>query len=350
MIELVATRDPGSRVRELLALSDEELTRALRRRRRDPARGEAEEAPISAQRLHERLGAAELWSTCRHRPAYPAGLRELGDQAPAALFGRGDAGLLARLEPGPAVAIVGARRASTYGRTIGAELGRQLAGADAIVVSGLANGVDAAAHEGALAGSGKTIAVLGAGAERSYPRGQRRLYERIVAGGVVLSELPPGTRPYRWTFPARNRIMAALAQMTVVVEAALRSGSLITAEMALDLGREVGAVPGPVNAGRHEGANRLLVDGAHVLRDAQDVLDVLCGPGARRVAERGPELSADATSVLSRIEAGERPDAIALALVASPSRVATALTELERLGYIDCDLFGRYRRTALRCP
>jgi DNA processing protein len=270
---------------------------------------------------------------------------------PAALFGRGDPGLLAGLDSEPAVTLVGARRASAYGRTVAGDLGRLLAAAGVTVVSGLAHGVDSAAHTGALEGHGGTIAVLGAGADRPYPAGQHRLYERIAARGLVLSELPPGARPYRWTFPARNRIMAALGAMTVVVEAASRSGSLITAEMSLDLGRELGAVPGPVNAWRHEGANQLLAEGARLVRGAQDALDVLYGPGVRRVVERGPELSSRTAAVLGQIEVGASScDAIAAALGAPAGEVGAALTQLELFGYLSSDALGRYLRTALRAP
>ncbi len=347
MIEHVATREPGSGVRELLGLADGELTRALMTRERaERRRGELPRL----EQVRSRLKRTRLWSTCRHRPDYPPRLRDLESQAPAALFGRGDRRLLQRLERELSVSVVGARRASAYGRAESTALARGLAGAEVIVISGLAHGVDSAAHEGALAAEGPTVAVLGAGAERSYPRGQWRLYERIVTSGLVLSELPPGSRPYRWTFPARNRIMAALAGLTVVVEAAVRSGSLITAEMALDLGREVGAVPGPVSSSRHEGANALLADGARVIRGPQDVLDALCGPGGRRFVEHGPEIGAEAALVLAQVEEGERPDAIAVSLDSPASRVAIALAQLERLGYVHSDPLGRYQRTALRRP
>ncbi len=174
--------------------------------------------------------------------------------------------------------VVGARRASSYGREIARELGRELAAAGFLVVSGLAFGIDACAHRGAL-DAGLTVAVLGCGADVAYPAAHRSLWRRISEQGLVLSELPPGTGAWRWTFPARNRIMAALAGMTVVVEAAQRSGSLITADLAADLGRDLGAVPGPVNSRASAGANDLLAGGACLIRDAQDVLDAMLGPG-----------------------------------------------------------------------
>ena len=135
--------------------------------------------------------------------------------------------------------------------------------------------------------------MLGPGAERAYPRSRRGLYGRIRSQGAVISELPPGTPTFRWMFPARNRLMAALAGVTVVVEAAERSGSLITAEMAIECGRTVGAVPGPVTSWRSGGTNQLLADGAAVIRDARDVLDLLLGPGAVPVPVCGPPLTAD---------------------------------------------------------
>ncbi|HEY5053352.1 MAG TPA: DNA-processing protein DprA, partial [Solirubrobacterales bacterium] len=140
-------------------------------------------------------------------------------------------------------------------------------------------GVDVCAHRGALEG-GRTIAVLGCGPDTAYPAAHRSLWRRITERGLVLSELAPGASPWRWTFPARNRIMAALTEMTVVVEAAERSGSMITAEFATSRGREVGAVPGPVNSRSSAGTNKLLAEGAYVIRGAQDVFDVLCGMGA----------------------------------------------------------------------
>ena len=186
--------------------------------------------------------------------------------------------------------IVGARRATSYGREVARELGRELAAAGMIVVSGLAFGIDGCAHRGAL-DAGRTIAVLGCGPDVAYPASHRTLWRRICETGLVISEFPPGATPWRWTFPARNRIMAALAGMTVVVEAATRSGSLITTDLAADLGRDLGAVPGPVTSRASAGPNGLLASGAHVIRDAQDVLDAMLGPG------RKPDRAAAARSL-----------------------------------------------------
>jgi DNA processing protein len=242
-------------------------------------------AAVSDDQLLTEIEQSGCWCCCRHDPEFPVGLRDTAD-APWALFGRGDPTLLAKLRPEGAVTVVGARRASTYGREVAREVGRELAGAGLIVVSGLAFGVDSCAHRGALDG-GKTVAVLGCGPDVPYPAAHRSLWRRIgESGGLVLSELPPGCGAWRWTFPARNRIMAALSGMTIVIEAAERSGSLITADLAADLGRDIGAVPGPVNSRLSAGPNGLLAGGACLIREAQDVLDAMLGPGVRR----GPAL------------------------------------------------------------
>ncbi|MGH2990887.1 MAG: DNA-processing protein DprA, partial [Solirubrobacterales bacterium] len=302
--------------------------------------------------LARRVDAAGCHATCRHDGGYPAQLLDHGAQAPAALFASGSAAALDGLDRDAAVTVVGARRASAYGLAVAEDLARMLGRAGMIVVSGLANGVDSRAHAGALEGGGITLAVLGGGPDVPYPRRQVDLHRRIPArGGAVLSELPPGTASFRWSFPARNRLMAALAGMTVVVEAAERSGSLITAGMALDLGRPVGAVPGPVSSAMSAGTNQLLVEGAVPIRDAQDVLDRLLGAGRRAVRELGPDLDPELRRVLERVEGGDATcDAIALASGAAPYLAATALTQLELLGYLTSDHTGRYTRTALRPP
>jgi DNA processing protein len=258
--------------------------------------------------------------------------------------------LLEDLDAGQVVTVVGSRRASPYGREVARALGRDLAAAGLVVVSGLAFGIDACAHRGALEG-GVTFAVLGCGADQAYPAAHRALWRQVCERGLVLSELPPGTGAWRWTFPARNRIMAALAGMTVVVEAAERSGSLITADLAADLGRDLGAVPGPVGARHSAGPNNLLAGGACVVRDAQDVLDAMLGPGARQIERSGPPLDAQQLGVLAAIEDGaETSDGIAAHLGVSGAEVAAALAGLEALGYVACSLVGTYTRTTIKAP
>jgi DNA processing protein len=346
-IEKVASGAPGSRSPELLRLANAGLVEAVAPR--VGARMLAQVGAYPEARLEADLLAARCWACCRHDPAFPVGLGDAAD-APWALFGRGDPALLGRLEPEGAVTVVGARRATAYGREVARGLGRELAAAGLIVVSGLAFGIDACAHRGALE-SGITVAVLGCGVDVAYPASHRSLWRQIGEGGLVLSELPPGTGAWRWTFPARNRIMAALAGMTVVIEAAQRSGSLITADLAADLGRDLGAVPGPVNARASAGTNDLLAGGACLVRDAQDVLDAMLGPGARRAGRTGPALAPELRAVLAAVEEGEETcDAIADRLDLSGADAASALATLEALGYVTCSLVGSYARTMLQPP
>jgi DNA processing protein len=344
-IEKIATGKPGSRSPELLRLSNEDLAAAAA-----PSIAHqvvTQVAAVPESRLVADLLDAQCWACCRHDSHFPVGLSDAPD-APWALIGRGDPALLDRLEPEGTVTIVGARRASAYGREVARELARELTAAGLLVISGLAFGIDACAHRGALE-AGTTVAVLGCGADIAYPASHRSLWRRICERGLVLSELPPGTGAWRWAFPARNRVMAALAGMTVVVEAAQRSGSLITADLAADLGRDLGAVPGPVNSRSSAGANALLAGGACLVRDAQDVLDAMLGPGVRRAERTGPGLAAELVSVLAAIERGEETcDAIASRLDLSGADAASALATLEALGYVSCSLVGVYSRTLLK--
>jgi DNA processing protein len=346
-IEKLATGAPGSRSPELLRLSNEDLAAAAAPKVAAQVLAQVEAAP--AERLQAELAATRCWGCCRHDPLYPPALRDAAD-APWALIGRGDPALLEGLEPSGVVTVVGARRASSYGREIARELGRQLAAAGLVVVSGLAFGIDACAHRGALE-SGLTFAVLGCGADVAYPVAHRSLWRQIGERGLVLSELPPGSGAWRWTFPARNRIMAALGGMTVVVEAAERSGSLITADLAADLGRDLGAVPGPVGSRLSAGPHNLLAGGACLVRDAQDVLDAMLGAGAQRLERTGPRLGPTPRAVLEALELGaETSDAIAAELDLSGGETAAALADLETGGYLTCSLVGVYARTTLKPP
>jgi len=344
-IERIATGAPGSRSPELLRLSDEDLAAVAAPSVATQVLAGVRE--IEERRLRDELRAAQCWACCRHDTLYPEGLRDATD-APRALIGRGDPALLEGIEPDDAVTVVGARRATAYGREVARELGRELAAAGLVVVSGLAFGIDGCVHRGAL-DAGKTVAVLGCGADVAYPQAHRSLWRRICEQGLVLSELPPGTGAWRWTFPARNRIMAAIAGMTVVVEGARRSGSLITADLAADLGRDLGAVPGPVTARTSAGPNDLLAGGACLVRDAQDVLDAMLGPGARRLERSGPSLDPQLRAVLEAVEGGaDSPDALAAALDLSGAEAAAALASLEAHGYVSCSLVGSYTRTMLK--
>jgi len=346
-IEKIAAGAPGRRSPELLRLDNEDL--ALVAAPQAAAEILAGIVAVPEARLRDELAAADCWACCRHDYLFPVGLIDATD-APWALFGRGDAALLLRLVPDGTVTVVGSRRASSYGREVARGLGSELATAGLTVVSGLAFGIDACAHRGAI-DSGLTVAVLGCGADVAYPAAHRSLWRRIGERGLVLSELPPGSGAWRWSFPARNRIMAALAGMTVVVEAAERSGSLITADLAADLGRDLGAVPGPVGSRLSAGPNNLLAGGACLVRDAQDVLDAMLGPGVRRIERTGPTLGPAQRSVLESLELGaETCDAIATNLELVGGEVAALLADLESLGYVNCSQVGVYTRTALQPP
>jgi DNA processing protein len=296
-------------------------------------------------------GEAPVWELAKGEPGFPAQLLDLGGDAPERVFGCGHVELIRDLALDRCVTIVGSRRASSYGLRVAEELGQLLAAAGLVIVSGMARGIDAAAHRGALAGGGETIAVLGGGPDVVYPVGERRLYAEILGSGAVISEAPPGRKPESWSFPVRNRIMAALAAMTVVVEAAQPSGSLITARQALDLSRELGAVPGPVTSRVSEGTNDLIVDGAVPVRGAQDVLDRLLGVGVSHARGVGPALEPELARVAVLVERGSANcDAVAAAAAIAPADAAVALARLELLGYVCVDADGRYGRTTLSPP
>jgi DNA processing protein len=209
-----------------------------------------------------------------HDPDYPPLLRRIASP-PLALFVAGDPALLWH----PAVAVVGSRSPSAGGRDNAFDFAHALAASGLAVTSGLAAGIDTAAHEGALAADGLTVAVLGTGIDVPYPRANAELHARIGATGAVVSEHPPGTGPLREHFPSRNRILAGLALGTLVIEAAERSGALITARLAGDAGRDVFAVPGSIHNPKARGCHRLIRDGAALVESAQEVIATL-GPMA----------------------------------------------------------------------
>ena len=349
-IDRCVDRRAGSRARDLLALDDISLLAATgaTMRARSVPRPSNSSAVADLRAELERLGC---WAACRHDQGWPPGLDRLGAAAPRALFCRGDRDLLGSLGTPAAITIVGARRAGPYGLEVAASITGRLAAAGLPVISGLAFGIDAAAHRGALDAAGATVAVLGAGPERPYPRSSARLYREICGSGLVISELPPGSPTFRWMFPARNRLMAALGDMTVVVEAAERSGSLITAEMAADCGRSVGAVPGPVTSWRSQGTNALLADGACMVRGAEDVVEHLLGPGTASAPPPGPALTPQQATVLGHIDEGLiATDAVVAASGLGAGDVAAALSGLELGGYLQIGVDGGLRRTPLRPP
>jgi DNA processing protein len=301
------------------------------------ARFAAFKAAFDAPAELERLRALGLRFVARSDPAFPPLLRAIHDPPPG-IFLRGAADVTV-LEC-PSVAIVGARACSPYGRQVARRLGRELAGAGLVVVSGLARGVDGEAHRGALEAGGITVAVLGCGIDRDYPSAHRELAGRVAEQGLVVSEYPPGVEPAPWRFPARNRIVAGLCSAAVVVEARERSGALITADFALEEGREVFAVPGEITSALSAGSNGLLRLGAVPLTSAEDVLESF---GIALAARAAPELEPEATAVLAAVrEAAVGADELARACGLSAGAVAILLTELELAGLVS-EADGVYR-------
>ena len=268
-------------------------------------------------------------SVSRGGQEYPPLLTELHDPPARLLLRGGPPEILSQ----PAVAVVGARSCSAYGAQVARDLARELAAAGVVVVSGLARGIDGEAHRGALAAGGQTVAVLGCGIDRDYPRAHAELARRIVASGLVISEYPPGVEPAPWRFPARNRIVAGLARATVVVEARERSGALITADFALELGRDVFAVPGEITSGLSKGTNDLIRQGAIPLLAAGDVFEIL---GIEPSSPREPASSSpEAGAVLGFLADGAATlDEISRATGLGSPEVAVALTELELAGLV----------------
>ncbi len=286
----------------------------------------------------ERLAVRGFRFLGRLDHAFPPLLRAIHDPPPG-LFVRGgaDVELLSR----PAVAVVGARACSGYGAAVARTVARDLAEAGVVVVSGLARGVDAEAHRGALEAGGTTVAVLGCGIDRDYPAAHAELARRIAATGLIVAEYAPGVEPAPWRFPARNRIVAGLTGATVVVEAREKSGALITADLALEEGREVFAVPGEITSALSAGANALLKLGAAPLTGAADVLSCFgIEPGTAR---RGMRPAGDAALVLEQLEGtAAGADALSRATGLTAAAVARALVQLELDGLVTC-ADARYR-------
>ncbi|MDQ3588376.1 MAG: DNA-processing protein DprA [Actinomycetota bacterium] len=345
---------PEKRTSNLLGLGCGELIEALvAPDERHSVRRWLEQLDLDA--VTDELDETDVEALCRHHEPYPPALAFAADSPPV-LWLLGGRQRLADALSAPVVTVVGTRRPSPYGREVAYGLGRDLAAAGVTVVSGLALGIDAAAHRGALEGRGASaIAVMANGPDVPYPRTNTLLWRRLAEDAVVMAELPPGQRPYRWSFPARNRIMAATAELTVVVEAAEPSGSLITARFAGQLGRGVGAVPGRVTSRSAAGANALLRDGAAVVRGAQDVIAELA-PDSRAMlgarseqpgsVDEAPALDPAAKQVLEALESEEGLEAIGRRARLAASEVRGALARLEGAGLVLRDPLGRYLRRA----
>jgi DNA processing protein len=289
-----------------------------------------------------RLADAGIRWLARSDAQFPAALRSIFDPPPGLfLRGGGDTALLDR----PAAAVVGARACSAYGSHVARSLGRELAAAGLVVVSGMARGIDGEVHRGALEAGGITVAVLGCGVDRDYPAAHAELARRICAEGLVVSEYAPGVEPAPWRFPARNRIVAGLAQATVVVEARERSGALITADLALEEGREVFAVPGEITSALSAGTNALLRLGAAAATSAADVLEPF---GLAPPDPATPPLSPAGAAVLGCLgDAPASADELVRALGLDAGTVAAALVELELHGLLT-ESSGIYRGCVAR--
>ncbi len=280
----------------------------------------------------------------RGAPEYPPLLDAIPDPPPE-LHARGDTGLLSRV----AVAVVGSRKASDLGRAMAEQLGARLAERGVVVVSGLAIGIDTAAHHGALAMGGPTVAVLGGGLDVAAPAANRRLAERIGREGCLVTEFPPGMPPLAHHFPRRNRIIAGLARIVVVVEAAGKSGALTTARHALAAGREVMAVPGHPLLPNAAGGNGLLIDGARPVWSPDDVLDELGAlPGLARdrpapVAGRAVTEGPSRVRVMSALTEAPAPaERLARETRLTLGETLAVLTELELLGLVRSHAGNRY--------
>jgi DNA processing protein len=306
--------------------------------------------PEQAEQVRNPLTKPELIASLRERVVtwldepYPRLLREIHDP-PLALHYVGDLSLLAK----PAVAIVGSRIASPYAINAAAHLSRKLAPAGLTIVSGLARGVDAAAHLAALESGGTTIAVLGTGIDVIYPRCNKKLFGRIAEQGLIVTELAPGAPPLPEHFPVRNRIISGLTLGTVIVEATCRSGSLITARMAAEQGREVFAIPGSIFSAGSEGTHRLVQYGAKLVHDEEDVFAELpkeVQSQLKRAPADEPEPDSPLREVLAALSRDEAShiDTLSTRLRQTPSSVAESLLQLELGGWIRAMPGARYVR------
>jgi DNA processing protein len=355
---------------ELLALDDAQLLEAVGLRAEDaPSVPDGEGVPdddgvpdgariTGSDPLSGRASSGtEAIEICRHDPAYPHGPG--GDTerwAPAVLHVAGPPERLAALSAGPAVAIVGTRRATDYGADLAWSWAAELAAAGLPVVAGFAEGIGAAALEGAAQSGGTAVSVMAGGVDVCSPSGRRTLHQALLAGGCALSEFSDGARPRRWSYAARNRIVTALASVVVVVEAESRPGDLMLARHAIGLGRPVAAVPGRVTSPASRGCHELLAEGARLVCAPADVLDLAYGVGgSATVARAAPSLPADALpaadrAVLSHVQRGAGTvDGLTCRGVDYGDAVL-ALTRLELAGLLRRGTDGRYLASAVNRP
>ncbi len=349
-IFLTRVLEPGDETggRWVRELGVDEVVRRLRRRT-EPLPGVSDRRWAGLTARAERAEPGRDLTVAREagarfvRPGtaeWPAQLDDLGDARPLGLWVRGGPDL--RMWALRSVAVVGARACTEYGAHMAATLAAGLAERGWVVVSGGAYGVDGAAHRGALGSGGATVAVLACGLDRPYPRGHAGLIGRIADQGLVVGELPPGDHPTPSRFILRNRVIAALTRGTVVVEAAHRSGSLVTARAARRLGRHTIGVPGPATSGLSAGVHELLRQDAVLVTDADEVVELVGDMGELAPERRGPVLPRDlldpaGRQVLAALPARgtARPDEIARAAQTTPDDAIARLYELRALGYVE---------------
>jgi len=315
---------PESALKEKVGWSRSELEEFLTLRRK-----------LSLEREWEKLDQAGARVVCLGEPEYPENLANIPG-VPPLLYVRGDLGRVGTM----AVAMVGTRKASPYGLGVARKLGRELTEAGIWVISGMARGIDSAAHRGALSAGG-TVAVLGCGVDLVYPKENQGLMDEIIETGAVVSEIPLGIGPLGWMFPARNRIISGLCLGTVVVEAEQRSGALITADFALEQGRDVYAVPGPVTSSTSTGPHNLIKQGAKLVSGVADILEELTygslfmGQVKREANSCGVKLTSEEQAVLQLLRAYPlRVDELTGQLQIPAQQVLTTLMYLELKGLV----------------
>lgn len=301
------------------------------------------EAADRELRLAEKTGATLL---CWDDPLFPPLLKEINDP-PSILYVLGSPQLLSA----PGIAMVGARAASSYGLQVAEHLATELARNGLVITSGFALGIDTAAHRGALAADGKTIAVMGCGLDIVYPSQNKKLHEQIAARGAIISESPLGTMPEGFRFPARNRIISGLSLGVVVVEAAHRSGTLITAHQALEQGRDVFAIPGRIDSPKSEGCHRLIQEGAKLVHNAADILGELALTASAAVPvetrPQAPPLPPEEEQVFSLLEVYPKNiETIIQAAQLPANRITEILLHLELRGLVASLPGKQYQRLA----
>ena len=338
---------------EALAAPGPDFARLAGRKAAEALEHEAPHDMAARLRREAEAGGGQILS--RGEPDFPEALLSIY-AAPGALYVEGDPAAASA----SCLALVGTRHPSEYGRRMARELASALAAQGFTIVSGLARGIDAEAHLGALEGGGRTVAVLGCGLGVQYPSDHQELRRRIASQGAIISEFPWTATPYPANFPRRNRIISGLSAATVVIEAAHRSGALLTARLAAEQGREVMALPGPVHTGRSGGCHHLIKEGAHLVESAEDILAALpsfireqvlppsilpkAGNPMKTGAGSDPSLSETERALITRLAAGEESiEGLTRALGLRPEEVSGTLLQLEIQGKVCRTGGGLYR-------